>query len=701
MQFMEVCKEKPESLPPLETIGLEADAASNSGFRRSGGSRNSSLAGQSRSGVPSARGGFNMGMGTFSSGTGKTSAERFAASSARPSSMSRQPSTGGASFGPGSSMPSPSMKGGRVRSERGRNRSDMPSFTPPAMTLLPETPVAPLVESANRWNPSARKAPGADENSPAFVDRKVKALLNKLTMENFDSISTQILTWANKSEDEKDGQTLRQVIRLVFEKATDEAHWSTMYARLCRLMMEKLSTKIEDEKILDNKGQPVTGGGLFRKYLLNRCQEDFERGWAARTAASAAAKTKEEDDNAIKTANDKAAADAEAEGGEDAKPKEEAALMSDEYYAAQKAKRQGLGLVRLIGELFKLDMLTERIMHVCIKQLLSDVANPEEEDIESLCRLLTTVGKQLDTQKSRGHMDIYIQRMREMSDNATISSRMKFMILDVIELRLRRWEERNATDGVQTLAEIREKVRFVVLTAPFLRRRILTLSFLSLLLRLPRTSRGERRRPWPEPRATAWVEDRREEAPDEARPEPTSTRSRSPEDGRTPPSATPERLEISPASAKSSDVCPRPALVRSDPPTSSASVLRPRRARLPLSPERARRATCSRCSARTVLASPPPPWLEVPAPTEARSPLERDWFLPSDPSPFPRRERRLPLRLLPRRRLRRPPLPRWTRRLLPTRSRPTWTSSSTSEYVCPLSLSLRQNMSLTGLSSLI
>jgi translation initiation factor 4G len=39
-------------------------------------------------------------------------------------------------------------------------------------------------------------------------------------------------------------------------------------------------------------------------------------------------------------------------------------LYSDEYYAVQKAKRQGLGL-KFIGELFKLQMLTERIMHDC------------------------------------------------------------------------------------------------------------------------------------------------------------------------------------------------------------------------------------------------------------------------------------------------------------------------------------------------
>jgi len=39
---------------------------------------------------------------------------------------------------------------------------------------------------------------------PKTVERKVKALLNKLTMEKFDSISDQIVAWANKSEAEVD-----------------------------------------------------------------------------------------------------------------------------------------------------------------------------------------------------------------------------------------------------------------------------------------------------------------------------------------------------------------------------------------------------------------------------------------------------------------------------------------------------------------
>ena len=62
----------------------------------------------------------------------------------------------------------------------------------------------------------------------SFVERKVKGLLDKLTMEKFDKLSYQILAWANKSEEEKDAATLTLVIKLIFEKVTDEATWSEM-----------------------------------------------------------------------------------------------------------------------------------------------------------------------------------------------------------------------------------------------------------------------------------------------------------------------------------------------------------------------------------------------------------------------------------------------------------------------------------------
>jgi translation initiation factor 4G len=91
-------------------------------------------------------------------------------------------------------------------------------------------------------------------------------------------------------------------------------------------------------------------------------------------------------------------------------------------------KRQGLGLITFIGELFKLQLLSERIMHECVRKLLGNVENPKEEVIESLCQLLKTVGQLLDTPKAHAHMDVYFTRMNELGKNTNFSSRMQFVL---------------------------------------------------------------------------------------------------------------------------------------------------------------------------------------------------------------------------------------------------------------------------------
>lgn len=78
---------------------------------------------------------------------------------------------------------------------------------------------------------------------------------------------------------------------------------------------------------------------------------------------------------------------------------EERTRLHDELEEAKdKARRRSIGNIKFIGELFKLRMLTEAIMHDCVVKLLK---NHDEESLECLCRLLNTIGKDLDFEKAK------------------------------------------------------------------------------------------------------------------------------------------------------------------------------------------------------------------------------------------------------------------------------------------------------------
>ncbi|KAJ9120298.1 hypothetical protein QFC22_003198 [Naganishia vaughanmartiniae] len=444
LQFGNVCKDRVPVEIDLHSLGIDPRTAPKVEFTR-GGSQRGTPRGQggARGGPGNMAGG---GMGTFGRGAmgsgamgpiggggsynsrpAQTSEERLARSNTGIGAAfgAARNSQGGMSRTTSQAGPMGSMQGGmrntgdRARSTRGKPRGGE-GRQPFQAPLDPN--VAPLEASANRWTPAVQsRRPGQlDENSPEFVERKVKGLLNKLTAEKFDSISNQILEWANKSVTETDGQTLRLVIKLIFEKAKDEQFWSSMYAKLCRKLWQDINPDVQDAEMTGADGKPLSGGLLFRKYLLNRCQEDFEKGWKQKADASAAAKEKAADDQLKKAAHDAAV-----EAGNEV----EEFKFSDEYYAEQAAKRQGLGLVKFVGELFKLEMLSTRVIHACIVKLLANVVDPDEEDVESLCQLLTTVGAKLEAQpKMSQQVGLYMQRMDDLRNSEHLSSRIRFMV---------------------------------------------------------------------------------------------------------------------------------------------------------------------------------------------------------------------------------------------------------------------------------
>ena len=201
----------------------------------------------------------------------------------------------------------------------------------------------------------------------------------------------------------------------------------------------------------------------FKRVLLSKCQEEFEKG---DTAIKAAEK------EALDAAEAKARADAgeapptppaeeKEEGEAPAAPKTPEELDLAERRAVMEradrllqARRRMLGNIRFIGELFKKQMLSERIMHTCIQKLLSDPEKPDEEDVEALCKLLSTIGGQLDHAKAKSHMDAYAARIHGLSKNQTISSRHRFMCQDVLEMRSKGWRERRKQEGPKKIGDV-------------------------------------------------------------------------------------------------------------------------------------------------------------------------------------------------------------------------------------------------------
>jgi hypothetical protein len=126
----------------------------------------------------------------------------------------------------------------------------------------------------------------------------------------------------------------------------------------------------------------------------------------------------------------------------------------DLEYTKQIAKKKMLGNVKFIGELGKLELLSRAILHKCTRTLLAKQANETyaqmNDDLECLCKLLTTVGRRMDEGEARKLMDQYFERMRKlrlvgrehgyaMSKCDCLPPRIRFMIQDVLDLRANQW----------------------------------------------------------------------------------------------------------------------------------------------------------------------------------------------------------------------------------------------------------------------
>jgi len=135
-----------------------------------------------------------------------------------------------------------------------------------------------------------------------------------------------------------------------------------------------------------------------------------------------------------------------------------------------KMRKRSLGNMRFIGELYLQQLTRQQIIHQnIISRLLSTI---EEESLECLCRFLTTCGAKLqadqlnipENMREQFSFDRYFARIKTIIDERKTSSRVRFMLQDLIELRANKWvNKRRKEAGPKTIDDIHKEAKIEAL----------------------------------------------------------------------------------------------------------------------------------------------------------------------------------------------------------------------------------------------
>jgi translation initiation factor 4G len=190
----------------------------------------------------------------------------------------------------------------------------------------------------------------------------------------------------------------------------------------------------------------------FKRSLLNKCEDEFSK-----------------QDIYVDWKKEKAAYE-ESKG---ALSESERAEKEEELeFRRIKIKKQMLGNIKFIGQLYKKNLLKEKIMRFCIASLLklepddadakvrtyhdAGDAEMDEEDHEAICSMFATIGSTIDDATAADFITVCFNKIKRLSTSPELPSRSRFMYKDLLELRQNKWIPRRTVENAKTIEEIRK-----------------------------------------------------------------------------------------------------------------------------------------------------------------------------------------------------------------------------------------------------
>ncbi|CAG5135958.1 unnamed protein product [Candidula unifasciata] len=315
---------------------------------------------------------------------------------------------------------------------RNRPRSDMQVPQRIITSVSLQGSVKALHQSEKPWKPSPKQlSTGEIAEKTKSLESAVLFIMNRLTPTNFEKLAVEM-----KKLNISTYEDLQELVKIFFDKVTMETKFVEAYALLCKVMSGLRVPPPADSGIKENQA-------TFRVVMLTKCQQEFE---ADKTVVF---EDPEEKKRKIET--------------EMPEGPERTEKIENTLYQMKLKRLKFYGNIRFIGELFKLNMLTENIMHDCIYRLLKA---RDDDSLVSLCNLITTVGQALDTDKAKTRMDQYFAQMSKIAEER--KSRIKFTLRDAIELRNNKWKTRKEQTGPKKLEDVHKDYQDEQATKQFL-----------------------------------------------------------------------------------------------------------------------------------------------------------------------------------------------------------------------------------------